>query len=65
MHCLAIKLVLKGKKIPIDTLMDQMQSVILVGKKFDSQEKSKTFAFSSNFGPESFPIRKMYRKMFF
>ena len=49
-------------KMWFKTLLDVMQPVVLVNKKFDTQERSKTFALSSYFGQEHFGSKMFPRK---
>ena len=51
-------------KRSIDSLMDEMQPVLLRRKKFDSQEKSKTSAFTGYFRLQ-FPCKKRFPKKHF
>ena len=46
MDCLSIKISFTNMKLSIDPLMDELQPVILEYKRFNSQEKLETSAFS-------------------
>ena len=48
---LALKLQLKGRRMSIVTLMDEMHHVVMEKSKIDVQEKSDQFAVSGFFGP--------------
>ena len=51
LHCLAVKQLCTGRKMSTDTLMNEMQPIVLVNKTFESEEKAKVFGISGIFGP--------------